>query len=95
MSRNKYPTCPRCNGDWVSGIKYQAGEAMDCKKCGMIWLPIDNVMFIYFSDVTYLYWDFDYNRCLYINTETLAECTLPLVSFQISFDKLKLYCLFS
>ncbi len=95
-----FSECPRCNGKWIKDSKYESAVSMDCSDCKMIWLPEENVCWYYFStdDTTYLLWDLDINVCHYISgpvSTDKIETVLPMLPFDISSDKLKLYILFS
>ena len=94
-----FPKCPRCNGKWIEGSKYESTKSMDCSDCKMIFIPEDECMWFYFEDPsTYLFWDLEDKFCYYVNAPTSTdhiETRLPMLDFKVSFEKVKLYVLFS
>lgn len=92
-----YPQCPRCNGEWIkSNNKLEI--IMDCCKCKMHWPIYKEYMWRSFSENTELIWDFRDNCCRYVSNLKSIELIiteLPMLGFDISSEKLRLYILFS
>jgi hypothetical protein len=64
----------------------------------MGWLPSEDYFWLPFTEDIHLIWDLKDNCCTYlldpISTEQV-ETKLPMLAFDIPFEKLKLYLLFS
>lgn len=95
-----FSQCPRCNGEWIEDTKYDSEQSMDCSNCKMIWLPKENVCWLYFStdDSKYLYWNLDQECCYYVSSALLSdyqETKLPMLPFDILYERLNLLILFS
>jgi hypothetical protein len=102
MNNNIHKKCPRCDGDWI----FLSDEYMNCNTCGMMACLQDNEKEYFLNvdilesgrDTSYaVYW---YNDgCMITITKNDVEndeaAHLPLLPFNITYNKLQTYLIFS
>ena|ERR1035437_6604663 len=96
-----YPICPRCDSDWehISKDPWASKTYRQCSKCYVsYWFgggPVLSLINI-IKHMDELSWYFEKNICEYsMRDDRSNKVILPILSFKVPREKLKLYLLLS